>query len=86
MEDKIMGSGGKIVLNILNCMDSWSRFHTRIVTMILDKIIFSKSVIGCGDEMLSVLTQSLKFLSLWISFEEVYYFLGQDLRHHGQES
>ena len=39
------GPGGKIVLNILNCMESWSRFHTRIVTMILDKIIFSKSVI-----------------------------------------
>ena len=39
MEDKMMGPGGKIVLNILNCMESWSRFHTRILTMILDKIV-----------------------------------------------
>ena len=39
MEDKMMGPGGKIILNILNCMESWSRFHTRILTMILDKIV-----------------------------------------------
>ena len=33
---KMRGPGGKIVYN---CMESWSRFHTRILTMILDKII-----------------------------------------------
>ena len=51
--------------------------------MILDKIIYSKYVV---KNMLSVLTQSLDLLSLWINVEEVYYLLGQDLTHHGQES
>ena len=45
MGGKMIGPGGKIVLNILNCMESWSRSHTRILIMILDMIIFSKSVI-----------------------------------------